>query len=196
MARRRGQAARVNMPQATPPIRFATEKGDEKLVPVNRTTKQRSSSTFCWLSSLLMRFGIVYMIYSVLWGCSSQPFSFQYDEGHSKLVCREIASAKTHITPVVHEYSTALHRHVEPYVGTHLTHAHGLWQKSQPLLYQGAQHAHATYWNHIDPAARKAYKDIYAWSRPHQRTLLRHYNKHLRPHVDASHKVLKPYLDI
>lgn len=157
---------------------------------------------------MFARFGVFYLLYSALWGCSSHPFSFQYNADDSKLVCREMASARQHLTPIVHDFSNSAHKFLEPYAGTYMKHAGDSWQKAKPYVSQTGKHAHSLYWTHFEPKARDVYKGAHAWSRPHQRNFMRQYKRNVHPHIDgrirpactrslaAARKAMKPYTDV
>lgn len=148
----------------------------------------------CVLTRWLFRFGFVYMIYALLWRCSTEPFSFTYKPDHELLVCREMSAFQQHVSPVLHEYATDVHKKLDPYVGKYMNAAHGAWTSTKPLVHKSAKQAHSLYWSHVEPGARELYKQVYKWSLPHQRKAHAYYKKNLRPHVKKASKTMQPYM--
>ncbi|PKI83825.1 hypothetical protein MVES_002196 [Malassezia vespertilionis] len=152
----------------------------------------RSRSTFTWLASLVTRLGLLYVLVAIFWRCPSHPLSFDFNANDKLLVCRELASAKEHITPVVHDFSVSARKTVDPYVGSYLDKAHHGWGKMQPTVERTIGHAQTIFVNHVKPGASGAAKHAHAWSLPHRKELRRQYNKHLHKHVN--NRDVAPYV--
>lgn len=177
-----------------PYVLTALTQPEDSQVPVNKKTVAKvgdarltqSRSIFGVLSGLFAWFSILYVLIAVFWRCPSQPFSFQFRGDHDLLVCREIASIQEHVTPALAEFKTSARKHLDPYVGSYLDKAEEAWTYVKPALGQGATHAHTVFTTHVQPGARELAKQAHTWSLPHQRTLHKHYKKHMHPHVDGT----------
>lgn len=167
-----------------------------KTVPQDSKACARSGCIFSRAGCLLLRVFVAVVIVSALWVCPSAPFSFEYNAEHPKLICREIASAHSHIAPLVHSTAAELHTLAEPYAGKYMTAAGNAWSKVKPAVVQAGTNAHHTYVSRIEPAAQALAKQAYQHFRPHHRKLQRHYKTHVDPHVSAAHAAIKPYVDI
>ena len=165
-------------------------------MPQDSKACAKSGCIFRRAGCLLFRVFVAVMIVSALWVCPKSPFSFDYNAEHPQLICREIASAHSHIAPLVESTASELHAFAEPYAGKYMNAVSDAWVKTKPALVRAGTNAHHTYVSRIEPAAKALAKQAYQHLRPHHRKLQRHYKTHVDPHVSAAHAAVKPYLDI
>lgn len=135
---------------------------------------------------MVYRLIVVYFALAIFWRCPSQPFSFQYSGKHDLLVCRELASAQENLTPVLHGFAKTSRKHLDPYFGSYIDHAHHSWKRSVPVFHRSAKHAHGLFNTHVRPTALSFGKKTHTWSLPYQRKAHWHYKKHVHPHVNST----------
>lgn len=153
----------------------------------------RRCSSLCCMWRMILRLGLIYVLYAAFFRCSPRPFSFTYDADDKLLVCRELASAQQHVMPVVHEYAQKAHQTLHPYAGKYMDGAHKLWTDAQPLIHSSAQRSHQVFMTHVKPGVHELYKQALTWSKPYQKSAHTYYKKHLRRHVQQLHKRSAPY---
>lgn len=186
-----------------PAIRFADESKDAK-TPVHsgrrKSDVRQSPGFFRWLVSLALRLLTYFAIFSALFTCGSSPLRFDYSTKDSRAVCRSLAHAKVHLTPLATPLVRAAHQRIDPYTGPYVRAAAPYAQKAyklaKPHYDRAYKHGEVLYSKHVEPARKRAVKRGRAYADPHVKRINAEYKKLVQPHFDTLHKSVKPYRDI
>lgn len=143
-----------------------------------------------FLNSLLVRLFAAYTIVAALFTCSTHPFSFNYSATDSRAICRSLAHGKSHLVPLATPLVRSAHQRIDPYTGPYVKavkpYTQAAWKTARPYYRQAQKQGKVVYNRHLEPVRKKAIKRGRAYTDPHVKTLNRHYQKQVQPHVDSA----------
>ncbi|KAL9938405.1 hypothetical protein V8E36_003028 [Tilletia maclaganii] len=199
----------VGGPKPTPPIRFSddnpgTSSGSEMTKAALRRTQKAArrdacrgagASLFAWLFNFAFNIGIFYSIIGALWHCSSRPFAFDYSPSDPRALCRNLHTAKTHLSPHLTQLHSQLQPHIEPYYAHVRPYVQTAYKRGKPI-YTDLEKRGALAWKRYgEPKRREAEKAARKWAHPHIKRAKKEWKKHVQPHLDHAHKTIRPYQD-
>lgn len=193
-------SGRASIP--TPPVKFALDDrySQGKHAVVTKPKPKRSGGFSGWLFWFGTRVTVFYLIYAALWTCPSRPFAFDYSAKDPRPVCRNLAQAHDQLTPIVKPYWNLAQQKVQPYtdpvVRAVAPWATRLHKVSRPVYREANKRGRLIWKKRIDPARRRALKDINKRIDPYVKQAHSYHKKNVQPRIDTVHKAVKPYHDI
>ncbi|GAC77573.1 hypothetical protein PANT_27c00019 [Moesziomyces antarcticus T-34] len=195
-------SGRASIP--TPPVKFALDdrysQGKRAVVTKPRPKSKRSGGFSGWLFWFGTRVTIFYLIYAALWTCPSRPFAFDYSAKDPRPVCRNLAQAHDQLVPIVKPYWNLAQQKVQPYsdpvVRAVAPWATRLQKVSRPVYREANKRGRLIWKKRIDPARRRAIKDINKRIDPYVQQARTYHKKNVQPRIDTVHRAVKPYHDI
>lgn len=195
-------SGRASIP--TPPVKFALDdrysQGKRAVVTKPRPKSKRSGGFSGWLFWFGTRVTIFYLIYAALWTCPSRPFAFDYSANDPRPVCRNLAQAHDQLVPIVKPYWNLAQQKVQPYtdpvVRAVAPWATRLHKVSRPVYREANKRGRLIWKKRIDPARRRAIKDINKRIDPYVQQARTYHKKNVQPRIDTVHRAVKPYHDI
>ncbi|CAD6885679.1 unnamed protein product [Tilletia laevis] len=204
----------VGGPRPTPPIRFEDDSkkaAAERKVAIRARQRRKGCCSggggfFAFLFNFAFKIGIFYTIISAVWQCSDKPFSFEYSPKDDRAICRNLYSAKVHLTP----HLQALHAHLDPHVQTlhaqldpHVKpyldplrpYAQKAYKAGAPIYKDLSKRSGLAWKRYGEPQRREAEKAVRKFSEPHIKRAKKEWKKQVQPHITHAHKTIKPYHD-